>query len=61
MEFLVVSANKLKIMLNNSEMKELGLDKEELDYSDASVRSSIWRSNASDKKTFKRVSRAVEA
>lgn len=43
MEFLIVSDTKLKIMLGREEMKEFGLDKEELDYSDPEVRANFWR------------------
>ncbi len=42
MEFLVISANKLKIMLDKSELENFGLDKEDIDYSDSEVRNSFW-------------------
>ena len=42
MEFLIISSNKLKIMLDKAEMIKFGLDKEELDYSHPDVRSSFW-------------------
>ncbi len=42
MEFLVVSANKLKIMLDKSEIEKFGLDKEEIDYSEPELRNSFW-------------------
>ncbi len=43
MEFLIVSPNKLKIMLDKSEMRKFRLDNEELDYSQPEVRSSFWK------------------
>lgn len=43
MEFLIISSNKLKIMLDKHEMIEYGLDKEELDYSHPEVRNSFWK------------------
>ena len=42
MEFLIISSNKLKIMIDKSEMIKFGLDNEELDYSHPEVRSSFW-------------------
>lgn len=43
MEFLVVSENKLKIMLTKAEMKKYGLDYPELDYADKEVRTAFWQ------------------
>ena len=42
MEFLIISSNKLKIMLDKAEMQKFGLDKEDLNYSLPEVRSSFW-------------------
>ena len=42
MEFLVISDNKLKIMLDKAEMKKFGLDRADIDYSEAEVRCAFW-------------------
>lgn len=42
LEFLVISENKLKIMLDKAELEKFGLDKAEVDYSDPEVRASFW-------------------
>ena len=42
LEFLIVNSNKLKIMLDKTELAKYGLDKEELDYSEPEVRNSFW-------------------
>lgn len=43
MEFLVISENKLKIMLDASEVAEYGIESENSDYRDPRVRRAFWR------------------
>lgn len=43
MDFLIVSANKLKVVLSFDELREYGIAEPELDYSAPSVRASFWR------------------
>ena len=43
MEFLQVSENKLKIMLDTEEMEKYGINSPELDYSDKKVRSAFFK------------------
>ncbi len=42
MEFLTVSENKLKIMLNSAEIEKYKLNSKELDYSDPELRNRFW-------------------
>ena len=42
MEFLIINENKLKIMLDKTELLKFGLDKEELNYNEPEVRNSFW-------------------
>ena len=42
LEFLIISENKLKIMLDKKEIQRFGLDCEELDYTNPNVRNSFW-------------------
>lgn len=55
MDFLKISSTKLKIMLDDGEMKKYGLDKAELDYSDPELRAHFWQilDEASTKCGFK--------
>jgi len=43
LEFLIISNSKLKIMLDKSEMRKFGLDKDDIDYSDSGVRDAFWK------------------
>ena len=43
MEFLIINDNKLKIMLNGSEVECYGIDEESSDYRDPRVRRAFWK------------------
>ena len=43
MEFLVISENKMKIMLSYDEMKHYGIEGEKSDYKDPLIRKSFWQ------------------
>lgn len=43
MEFLVISENKMKIMLTAEEVKRYGIESDASDYSDPEVRRAFWR------------------
>ncbi len=43
MEFLVISENKLKIMLTQEEMRRYGIEENKSDYKDHIVRKSFWQ------------------
>ena len=42
MEFLVISENKMKVMLSADEVKRYGIEDEKSDYRDPSVRKAFW-------------------
>ena len=43
MEFLVISENKMKIMLSPEEVEHYGIESEKSDYSDPGVRRAFWK------------------
>lgn len=43
MEFLIISENKLKIMLSYTEMERYGIEGERSDYKDPAVRKAFWQ------------------
>lgn len=43
MEFLVISENKMKIMLTHEEMKRYGIEGDKSDYKDPAVRKAFWQ------------------
>ena len=43
MEFLLISENKMKIMLSSEEMKRYGIERESSDYKDPHIRKSFWQ------------------
>ena len=43
MDFLVVNDSKLKIMMNRDDMKEYGIDGDDIDYENPRIRRAFWR------------------
>ena len=43
MEFLVISENKMKIMLSAEEVKRYGIESEKSDYRDPGIRKAFWK------------------
>ena len=43
MEFLVISENKMKVMLTQEEMRRYGIEGDKSDYKDPAVRKSFWQ------------------
>ena len=43
MEFLIISENKMKIMLTADEMKRYGIESEKSDYNDPRIRKAFWQ------------------